>query len=588
MSSSLHPTPAQEAAALLADVQKQVLRGMVWTLIAFAGLQLILWHRIPVAQRPAISLAFEAILVVGLSLQFFGMRRWSVAGNGLLFVSWLGLIDVLVWINAGPQMSTAIALVCTVLVALFFINKRAGAAVVLAFGLLIVVHAWLVSRGQLAPYPGIAGWPPLNARRLLWGGLTSFAVLAVCYTCFAMIHHALFRTLARVAEERRNRDLAEAARRQAEDTMRANQHFEALGKLSSGVAHDVNNALTAILCHADLLRLTLPPGEEQASANAILTAGHSAARTTRQLLSLSRHSFCQPVSLDPAPELKNVNRLAAHLLPERLWISAEGGGRRRILVDPADLQQALLNLLLNARDAMPEGGAITLLHEDVTLPDGAPGVALRVRDSGTGIAPGVRGRIFDPFFTTKAVGQGTGLGLAMVKAFVEEAGGTIDLQSEVGRGTTVSLLFPECLAAPPSPGAVTPPQPAAGRRLLLIEDRDDLRQLMERVLRRGGYEVTACASSDEALIELDGGGQYELLCTDGIGSRDPVTTVITRFRAQQPALPVLLCSGHVDSELIDGGLASLQVELLRKPFTGAELLARLGALSKKTAPGAGE
>lgn len=577
MTHTSQPTPAQEAAALLADVQKQALRGMVWAMLGFTVVQLCLWHRNPIATRTTLSLSFEAILLAGLGAQYLALGRLSVARSGTLFALWLGAIAVLAWITIGPQMPVGIALVCTALVALFFINRRAGAAVVAGFGLLIVVHAWLVQRGLLEPYPGTAGRPPLTPGRLLLGGFTSFATLAVCYACFAMIHRALFRSLAQAETERRNRAAAEAAQRKAEDTMRVNQHFEALGKLSSGVAHDVNNSLTAVLCNAELLRFTLPPGEAQQQLNDILTAAHSAAQTTRQLLSLSRRSFCVPVSVEPATELKVASRLAARLLPETIWVSAEGAGTRRILVDPADLQQALLNLLINARDAMPRGGAISLRHEDIALADGRPGVALRVRDSGTGIPADVLPRIFDPFFTTKAPGQGTGLGLPMVKAFVEEAGGTIDVQSVPGQGATISLLFPETRAA--AAGAameVHPPPP--GRHLLLIEDRDDLRQLMERVLRRGGYEVTACASADEAMAELEGNARFHVLCTDGIGGGVPVTNVIARFRAGQPAAPVLLFSGHADHELDAAGLDTLHVELLRKPFTGTELLARLGGL----------
>ncbi|MDQ5981183.1 MAG: hypothetical protein QG602_4161 [Verrucomicrobiota bacterium] len=551
---------------------------MVWAIFVFTLLQIYVWHRVPLASRVPVSLVLEVILVLGVGAQFLALNRLSAAGSGMLFVIWIGAIDVIAWVQAGPQMGVGIALVCTVLIALFFINKRAGAAVVVAFGVLIVVHAWLVHRGVVAPYPSASG-RPTDARRLLLVGIIPFATLAVCYVCFAMIHHALFRTLARLVEERRNRDVAEAARRQAEDTMRANQHFEALGKLSSGVAHDVNNALTVVLCNAELLSQSLPPGHDRQGASDILSAARSAAQTTRHLLSLSRRAFCLPVSLDPAAELKTACRLAARLLPEGIWISTENRGQRCLLADPADLQQALLNLLINARDAMPRGGSITLAHEDVTLPDGRPGVAVRVKDTGTGIPTDVQPRIFDPFFTTKAPGHGTGLGLPMVKAFIEESGGFIDLQSAPDRGTTISLLFPECPARPGGHHA-DQPSPPPGERLLLIEDRDDLRQLLERALRRGGYDVTACASSEEAIGEFDGGARFAVLCTDGFGGNTSVNTVIDRFRAGQPSAPVLLFSGHADHEITAAGLDTLKVELLRKPFTGAELLARLAALPR--------
>jgi CheY-like chemotaxis protein len=276
-----------------------------------------------------------------------------------------------------------------------------------------------------------------------------------------------------------------------------------------------------------------------------------------------------------------VSRLAARLLPENIWVAVEGTTSRRILVDPADLQQALLNLLLNARDAMPSGGNVVMQLEDANAADGSHQVIIHVRDSGTGIDPAVLPRIFDPFFTTKERGQGTGLGLPMVKAFMEEAGGTIDLSSSPGKGTTISLRFPETRLPAPASGEPTPALAANGaRRVLLIEDREDLRELMERALIHGGYEVTACASCDEALVELDANRRFDLLVTDGVGSRTPLATVINRLRSADASLPVLLCSGHADQELLRGEFAALRVELLRKPFTGTELLVRLGELRR--------
>ncbi len=583
MSRIQHLSPAEEAAALLVDVQRQALRGMVWATLAYLPIQLFLWHRTPLAVRSPSSLIIEAAFLIGVSAQFLAQRRLSIAWNGTIFLSWLGGILVLTWINSGPTLGFGVALLCEILIALFFIGRRAGAVVVLAFALLILVHAWLVQQGVFTPYP-VIGAAPMDLSRLIIGGLSSFAVVAVAYVFFAMLLRGLFRTLERMTEERRNRDTAEAARLRAEETMRANQHFEALGKLSSGVAHDVNNALTAVLCNADLLRFTLPPGEAHNMVDDVLTAARSAAQTTRQLLSMSRRAFCQPASIDPTAELKTVSRLAARLLPENMWIAVEGTTSRRILVDPADLQQALLNLLLNARDAMPTGGNVVLRLEDATAADGSAQVVIRVRDSGTGIDPAVQSRIFDPFFTTKQPGHGTGLGLAMVKAFMEEAGGTIELTSAPGQGTTVSLRFPETHRPAPTVGAPEPAQPRANaRRVLLIEDRDDLRELMERALHRGGYDVIACASCDEALVELDEGGHFDFLVTDGVGSRTPLLTVINRLRAADAGLPVLLCSGHADQELLSGGLTTLQVELLRKPFTGTELLTRVSQLRRPAA-----
>ena len=561
--------PAKDAASFLADVQRQALRGIVWAMLAYCPIQLALWHFNFSTVRSNVSIIFEITLLAGVAAQYFSLNRLSIARNGALFVSWLGIIDILAWVTTGPQMATGIALVCTVLVALFFINKRAGAAVVLAFGLVVLIHGVLVSQGHLAPYT--FNRAPASPAALVRSGLSSFAVLAVCYVCFAMIHRALFRALAQMDEERRNRDAAEGARRHAEETMRANQHFEAMGKLTSGVAHDVNNALTSVLGNAELLKLSLPPGELQSFASDIIGGARSAAQTTRQLLSLNRQSICQPVSLNPAQTAAAITRLIGRLMPDNIRLHLDTPARRNILVDPADLQQALLNLLLNARDALPGGGAITLRIEDGP----GPNVTFTVSDNGRGIPPAILPRIFDPFFTTKGPGKGTGLGLAMVKAFVEEAGGTIAARNNPDRGASFVLTFPEC-PKPTDQPAERPEAPAGpvGRHILVIEDREELLALMERVLTRGGHRVTAVSSPEAALQKLDR-EEFDLLCTDGIFGSTPVSTVIARYRRNRPAAPVLLCTGHVDHELLGGGIASLRVELMRKPFTGTELLARV-------------
>jgi len=569
------PTPeknitSHDAQSVLADVQKQALRGFVWAILCYCPIQLVMWHYNPPAVRTPISIAFEITLIGGILTQYLCLNRLSIRQSGILFLCWLGIIDVLVWVTSGPQMSSGSVLICTVLVALFFVNKRAGAGVVIGFGLLILVHAWLVDRGVLATYP-TAGKAPLTPAGLLKLGLSSFGVLAVCYACFALIHRALFRTLDQMMEERRNRDLAEAAQRRAEETMRDNQHFEAMGKLTSGVAHDVNNALTSVLGNAELLKLSLPAGEQQAFADDIICAARSAAQTTRQLLSLNRRSICQPVSLDPVQIATSVSRLVGRLMPDNVRLRMETSSHRRLLADPSDLQQALLNLLLNARDALPAGGAITLRTEDG--PGG--GVTLSVTDDGIGIPDEVLPRIFDPFFTTKGAGQGTGLGLPMVKAFMDEAGGSVMARNNPGRGATFSLTFPECtLPAEKSAEAAAIRPGPTGRHILLIEDQVDLLRLMERVLVRGGHRVTAVPSAEIALGKLEQ-EDFDLLCTDGIFGATPVSVVIGLYRRRRPAAPVLLCSGHVDHELLGGAISSLRVDLLRKPFTGTELLARV-------------
>lgn len=535
---------------------------MVWSIASYGVIQMLLWHTRPEGSRQPLSYVFEAILLVGLTLQYLGLNRLTIRQNGILFISWLGLMDLLIWVTSGPGMASAIALICTILVALFFINKRAGAVVVLGFGLFIVVHAVLVGRGLLPPYLGLNS-RPVTTLLLLRAGLSAFGMLAVGYAIFALIHHVLFQSLAQMTEERQRRD-------QIEVTMRANQHFEALGKLASGVAHDVNNALTTVLGNAELLKMGLPPGEQQACAQDILTAAHAAAQTTRQLLNLNRHSACHPVRTDPAEAVRTVSRLFGRLLPEPIRLELQCHSRRSVLVDPLDLQQALLNLLLNARDALPGGGVITLGTED-----GADGdVKVSVSDSGRGIPAEVLPRIFEPFYTTKPTGQGTGLGLAMVWSFAEDSGGSVTAHNLAGGGACFTLSFPEC----PAPALATPARrPAArvGRRILLVEELAGLRSLLLRVVQRDGHEVTGVASANEALQRLRTGEKYDLLCTDLSPDGPQMMDLIAEFQRERPQAPVLLCTGHADQILASERLLRSGVDVLSKPFTGSEFLARV-------------
>jgi len=542
---------------------------MVWSIASYGVIQLLLWHTRPAESRPAISYAFEAILLLGLTCQYLGLNRLNIRQNGILFISWLGLIDLMIWTTSGPEMASAIALVCTLLVALFFINKRAGAAVVGGFGLFVILHAFLVGHGVLQPYASMTV-QPVTTLLMLRAGLSAFGVLAVGFVIFAQIHHVLFQALAQMAEERRRRDQAEAAHRKAEDTMRANQHFEALGKLASGVAHDVNNALTIVLGNAELLKLGLPPGEQQTFAQDILTASKAAAQTTRQLLSLNRHAGRQPVRTDPGLVMRSVSRLVSRLLSDQVRLELDCQSRRSVLVEPADLQQALLNLLLNARDAVTAGGVITLQSEDFA----AGGVCVSVSDSGPGIPAEVLPRIFEPFFTTKPTGQGTGLGLAMVRKFVEEAGGQVSVENLPAGGARFSLIFPECAA--PVPTALPPPRTVRqGQRVLLVEEQPDLRQFMCRVMQNQGHLVTDVSDVGEALQRLRAGEKYQLLCTDFHPDGPGVMAMIEEFQRDLPAAPVLLTTGQANPLLAGGRLPRPGVHVINKPFTGSEYITRV-------------
>ena len=483
-------------------------------------------------------------------------------------------------LHLGPFMGIGVAWAVAILIAVFFIGRSAGLVLLLGYTAMGLAQLALVHEGYL-PFPRdivSTGATADGLGVLIRAYVGGLATLILCFASFSIMHGALKRAIYRMAEEKQQRDTAEAARLRAEETMKANQHFEALGKLASGVAHDVNNALTSVLGHAELLSYSLPPGEEQLYTQDIIAAARSAAHTTRQLLGLNRRAATQPASISPSQVVETVSRLIQRLLPEHIRVEVDCRTERLVLVDPADLQQALLNLVLNARDALPQGGRIQLRVTDQPAPEeaGSHVVLVEVADDGQGIAPEVLPRIFEPFFTTKPVGHGTGLGLAMVRLFMDEAGGQVRVASQPGRGTTVSLTFPESLL--PADAPATRSDAAAARpnlRILVVEDQPELGALMERVLARGGYAVRVVPSPEGALAALAGPEQFDLLCTDGVIGTTPVHTVIEKFRSRAPRAPVLVCTGHLDDELVRHGIAVRELNLLRKPFTGTELLARV-------------
>ena len=386
-----------------------------------------------------------------------------------------------------------------------------------------------------------------------------------------------FAKITRDVTERRTSQLA----LQDAQAQRAHaQKMDALGQLTGGVAHDFNNLLMVVLGQVDLLRrrgLADAARVENALA-AIEMAGQRGAALTHQLLSFARRQSVNPVALEPAQQiasfavmLRTALGSSARLeieVPQDCW---------RIKVDPGELELALLNLALNARDAMPEGGVVTVSAENVTLagtetPAGLTGpfVALSVADTGAGIPPDVMDRVFDPFFTTKGEGRGTGLGLSQVHGFAHQSGGTVTLASELGSGTTVTLWLPrtgEEESAAAEPGGEL--EPAPGGRVLLVEDNPDVGRVTAEMLEQLGYAVRQVSDGDAALAAVDGeSAAFDLVVSDIVmpGGKDGVA-LARALRERRPGLPVLLVTGY--SEM--AARAAGEFTVLRKPFLLAEL-----------------
>ncbi len=379
------------------------------------------------------------------------------------------------------------------------------------------------------------------------------------------------------------RDVSEKVEMEAK--LHQAQKMEAVGQLTGGIAHDFNNLLTVILGMGEaILASPMDHPELRERVEAIVAAGERGAELTNSLLSFSRRQPLAPTATDAAQLLRRMEGLLRGTLGEGIEIEvATSGGLWRAMVDPGQLELAILNLAINARDAMPAGGRLTIEAGNARLDEiyaaGHPEVAIgqyvlvAVSDTGTGMSEEVIRRAFEPFFTTKDVGKGSGLGLSMVYGFVKQSGGHIKIYSEIGEGTAVKLYLPRAVQRAGGREEREPPEVAAdgGGSVLVVEDSDDLRRLITQSLTVLGYEVATAASSAEAL-ETAGARPFDLLLTDvmlpgGSNGRDLANEVQRRH----PAIRVLYMSGYTENAIVHHGRLDSDVLLLRKPFRRADL-----------------
>ena len=379
--------------------------------------------------------------------------------------------------------------------------------------------------------------------------------------------------------------------RALEEEYRHTQKMEAVGRLAGGVAHDINNVLTAILGHATLLMSATEPGDERrADAAGIVTAAQRASALTRQLLAFSRKEVTQPRLLDLSAVVGDMQRMVRRLIGENVHLVTRlESGLPPVEADPGQMEQVILNLLVNARDALPHGGRIDV-ETGRTAPaaedaDVAPAgwVTLTVRDSGTGMAADVRDRIFEPFYTTKPPGEGTGLGLSTVYAIVTQGGGTIHVESEPGEGTAFHLCFPAARTGNADAEEEGSHDPVARGRgtVLVAEDEEGVRDVVRRVLERGGYRVLTAADGAEALEVLEAARQadepLDLLLTDVVMPGMNGLDLADRISEAHPGLPVLFMSGYNESEALRKRTSEDPEVFLAKPFSPDELLERVCA-----------
>jgi len=378
--------------------------------------------------------------------------------------------------------------------------------------------------------------------------------------------------------------------RRTEEQLLQAQKMEAIGRLAGGVAHDFNNLLTAILGYSELVLQDLGPDHPSATdVKEIRAAGQSAENLTRQLLAFSRRQILSPQTLDLNKVLTRVDALLQRIIGEDVELTMKlTAPLGRVSADPGQIEQVVLNLAVNARDAMPSGGKLTIetanavLDEDyVSKHAGAaagPCVMLAVTDTGTGMDDTTQQRLFEPFFTTKEPGRGTGLGLATVYGIVAQSRGSIWVYSELGQGSTFKVYLPVTTeeAAPAAAAEITPASLSGTETVLVVEDQNEARSVICQTLRRRGYTVIEAINGPDAIVkgrQLD--VPIDVMLTDvvmpGMGGR----RVAEVIRATRPNLKVVHMSGYTDSAIVDHGILEPGVTFVQKPFVADALLRKI-------------
>jgi signal transduction histidine kinase/ActR/RegA family two-component response regulator len=540
------------------------------------------------------SLIFPALRLVRSWMSFRASALWLL---GVLLIS-----AAMVASRGGLTVGNLSVCVLLVLLATLFFGRRGAVVALIAVVAVTAGTGMLVLEGVMPPISREL-WDPLNPgvwiRQTLIMTLLGIVMAATeLYVVERLAHQVEVhqRLAAREREQRLALERSERAREQAQRALEQSRRLEALARMAGGVAHDFNNALTVIIGGAELAKLRRDsPAEVEEYLNEVLRAAAGAADLSRRLLMLGRQHISKPQPTSIADLVNRLRPAMSRVLADDVQLIVNAPDDEVIAsVDEAELERALLNLVLNAGDAMPRGGILTIAWraEDVTgAPNLADGryVSIAVSDTGQGMDREMLDRIFDPFFTTKGDKGGTGLGLATVYAFAKESHGSVDATSTPGGGTTFTMMVPRFVGArPPAPAAAAEQLPAVtragGGRLLVVEDRADVRTNMARILSHHGFTVREASDGDDALRLLSAGNAFELMCIDGVMPGVETATVIERAKELAPAMAVLVCSGHVQEELLRRGIATGRYAFLSKPFSTPQLLASVTQVLSATSP----
>jgi signal transduction histidine kinase len=547
--------------------------------------------------------ALLAVLIYGVSgsrpaeALFYEFTLWWLR-------DWLGVMVttplVFAWLYGRPatwswqRVSEGIALAVTMFVGAqlmfglwgFFATQNVPIAFIF-FPILGWAGLRFGPRGSATMVAAVAGF----AITIAGMGIGPFATFPVEFTQFLLFVYLALGSLSGLllAAIMAERDDAMTKRLLLEEQLRHSQKMEAVGRLAGGIAHDFNNLLTAIIGYTEIVLHSLDPKDDRrADAEEIARAAMRAADLTKQMLAFSRRQVLQPKVIDLNIALRKVEPMLRRVIGEDIVMTVTGKATHAFArVDPGQVEQVVMNLVVNARDAMPQGGRLTVEANDVVmdaemaaaLPEAKPGayVMLSVSDTGSGMPPEVRARIFEPYFTTKDVGKGTGLGLSTVYGIIRQSEGHISLSSELGLGTTFRIYLPRAEAPPVVAGEQgVEKMPEGTEHILLVEDDPSVRRLAKELLLRLGYSVTDASSGRAGLaLGSDDTRHFDLALCDVILGDMSGPSVAEALMALRPSIRVLYMSGYMDEAIVKTGVLDEGKPFLQKPFTPMQLARKI-------------